>query len=94
VKSASKKFTFGTGMLFQSIKPRFLRCSLVPDKTKKSFTFQPIGKERAGEHFMTVSFHKKSARVGMPRIAWRSRQQDINRLLVKDFKQAFTLNLQ
>jgi hypothetical protein len=62
-------------------------------RTKKGFPLSAYWKERTREHFMTVSFHKNTASVGMSVQAWRIRQQDGDRLPVKDFKQAFTLNL-
>jgi len=62
-------------------------------RTKKGFVFSAYWKERTREHFMTVSFHKNTASVGMSVQAWRIRQQDSDRLPVKDFKQAFTINL-
>ena len=62
-------------------------------RTKKGFLFSAYWKERTREHFMTVSFHKNTASVGMSVQAWRIREQDSNRLPVKDFKQAFTVNL-
>ena len=43
---------------------------------------------------MTVSFHKNTTSVGMSVQAWRIRQQDDDRLPVKDFNQPFTLSLQ
>ena len=61
--------------------------------TKKGFPLSAYWKERTREHFMTVSFHKNTASVGMSVQAWRIRQQDSDRLPVKDFKQAFTINL-
>lgn len=61
--------------------------------TKKGFPFSAYWKERTREHFMTVSFHKNTSSVGMSVQAWRIRQQDSNRLPVKDCKQAFTINL-
>jgi len=63
-------------------------------QTKKGYPFSAYWKERTGEHFMTVSFHKNPASVGMSVQAWRIREQDSDRLPVKDFKQAFTTNLQ
>lgn len=62
--------------------------------TKKGFPFSAYWKERTREHFMTVSFHKNAASVGMSVQAWRIREQDSARLPVKDFKQAFTINLE
>lgn len=59
--------------------------------TKKGFPLSAYWKERTREHFMTVSFHKNTASVGMSVQAWRIRQQDSDRLPVKDFKQAFTI---
>ncbi|MFQ3232147.1 MAG: hypothetical protein ACI9DO_003542 [Reinekea sp.] len=61
--------------------------------TKKGFPFSAYWKERTREHFMTVSFHKNTASVGMSVQAWRIRQQDSDRLPVKDFKQDFRVNL-
>jgi hypothetical protein len=61
--------------------------------TKKGFPFSAYWKERTREHFMTVSFHKNTASVSMSVQAWRIRQQDSDRIPVKDFKQAFTINL-
>ena len=63
-------------------------------QTKKGFLFSSYWKERTREHFMTVSFHKNVDSVGMSVQAWRIRQQDSSRLPVKDFKQAFTFDLQ
>jgi hypothetical protein len=62
--------------------------------TQKGFPLSAYWKERTREHFMTISFHKNAASVGMSVQAWRIRQQDSDRLPVKDFKQAFTINLQ
>ena len=62
--------------------------------TKKGFIFSAYLKRRTREHFMTVSFHKNAASVGMSVQAWRIRQQDSDRLPVKDFEQAFTVLLQ
>jgi hypothetical protein len=61
--------------------------------TKKGFPLSAYWKERTREHFMTVSFHKNAASVGMSVQAWRIRQQDSERLPVRDFKQAFTMTL-
>jgi DNA-directed RNA polymerase specialized sigma24 family protein len=61
--------------------------------TKKGFPFSAYWKERTREHFMTVSFYKNTASVGMSVQAWRIRQQDSDRLPVKDFKQGFRVNL-
>lgn len=61
--------------------------------TKKGFPFSAYWKERTHEHFMTISFHKNPASVGMSVQAWRIRQQNSDRLPVKDFKQAFTITL-
>ncbi|WP_339719000.1 hypothetical protein [uncultured Paraglaciecola sp.] len=61
--------------------------------TKKGYPLSAYWKERTREHFMTVSFHKNTASVGMSVQAWRIRQQDKERLPVKDFKQAFTITL-
>lgn len=62
-------------------------------KTKKGFPLSAYWKERTREHFMTISFHKNTASVGMSVQAWRIRQQDSNRLPVRDFKQDFKVNL-
>lgn len=61
--------------------------------TKKGFIFSSYWKERTREHFMTVSFHKNTGSVGMSVQAWRIRQQDSDRLPVKDFTQAFSIEL-
>lgn len=62
-------------------------------RTKKGFPLSAYWRERTREHFMTVSFHKNTASVGMSVQAWRIRQQDSDRLPVKDFKQAYTITL-
>lgn len=62
--------------------------------TKKGFPLSAYWKERTREHFMTVSFHKNTTSVGMSVQAWRIRQQDKNRLPVKDFDNAFEVELQ
>lgn len=56
-------------------------------RTKKATLFRPTAywKERTHEHFMTIDFHKNSASVGMSVQAWRMRQQNSDRLPVKDF---------
>ncbi|MGS2719135.1 hypothetical protein [Paraglaciecola aestuariivivens] len=61
--------------------------------TKKGFPLSAYWKERTREHFMTVSFHKNSNSIGMSVQAWRIRQQDKDRLPIKDFTQAFNIDL-